>query len=609
MMNNNIPNVPKDKFKLVGVDSKIHDVKFDTKPIGFFKDAMMRFAKNKSSIVAAIIILMQLLFAIIAPLCSRYTVSFRDPYYVTVLPSFSINARNAHGGFWDGSQTRTGGTAMFDKLSAIGYETAYTSEKTQDHSALIRYTKTTDEFGDSYEMYYDTYYEVGYVYKNLSEEEYLQLQEYQNKTGIQVIYPLQKNYTAVGANYWYRLDDASQAAATEAQANKVNYVEVSKASAGRDSNGDLVPDYLTSSNANAYGYNSLKLSFEGTKYEDGTKTESAAPINQKFSAEESYPVLYDSIGNRYRWYSDAVGYVQEIQVDGQYVKAYTEGSASVDGDWYADSTKADKLVSKPLYYCYAIQNQTGYKVRVCYYEYFKYVNGFYPNFVFGSNVYGQDILTCLASGARLSFLLAISVCIINFTIGAIYGAIEGYYGGAADILMERFSDILSAVPFMVVATLFQLHLADKAGPVGSLIFAFVLTGWIGMASRVRMQFYRFKGQEYVLAARTLGAGDGRIIWKHIFPNTLGTIITGSVLAIPGVIFSESMLSYLGIVNLTTSNYTSIGTMLSQGNGLLATFPHVIFFPALFIALLEISFNLFGNGLRDAFNPSLRGTED
>lgn len=174
--------------------------------------------------------------------------------------------------------------------------------------------------------------------------------------------------------------------------------------------------------------------------------------------------------------------------------------------------------------------------------------------------------------------------------------------------MERFAEILSSVPFIVVATLFQMHLSGKVGVVPSLLFAFVLTGWLGMAARVRMQFYRFKNQEYVLAARTLGAKDRRIMFKYIFPNSLGTIITGSVLTIPGVIFTESMLSYLGIVNLETSSLTSIGTMLSQGQGLLSTYPHVLFFPALFIALLEISFNLFGNGLRDAFNPSLRGTE-
>ena len=175
--------------------------------------------------------------------------------------------------------------------------------------------------------------------------------------------------------------------------------------------------------------------------------------------------------------------------------------------------------------------------------------------------------------------------------------------------MERISDILGYMPFIVIATLFKLHLQESVGPLFSLLFAFVLTGWIGMSHRVRMQFYRFKGHEYVLAARTLGAPDRRLIFKHIFPNSLGTIITGSVLAIPAVIFSESMLSYLGIIDLNTSSMTSIGTMLSNGHDCLRTYPHVILFPAIFISILEISFNLFGNGLRDAFNPSLRGAED
>ena len=129
-----------------------------------------------------------------------------------------------------------------------------------------------------------------------------------------------------------------------------------------------------------------------------------------------------------------------------------------------------------------------------------------------------------------------------------------------------------------------------------------------MAGRVRMQFYRFKNQEYVLAARTLGASDFRIMFKHIFPNSMGTIITGSVLVIPGVIFSETSLSYLGIINLNSTQMTSIGAMLSQGQGCMTDAPHVVLFPALFIALLMISFNLFGNGLRDAFNPSTRGVD-
>ncbi|HPG92683.1 MAG TPA: ABC transporter permease, partial [Clostridia bacterium] len=218
------------------------------------------------------------------------------------------------------------------------------------------------------------------------------------------------------------------------------------------------------------------------------------------------------------------------------------------------------------------------------------------------------IFTCLANGGRFSFLLAIIVASVNLFIGAIYGAIEGYYGGAADLIMERISDIIYNIPFIIVITLLKYHMGASSN-IWALLISFFITGWVGMAARVRMQFYRFKNQEYILAARTLGARDGRLMFKHIFPNAIGTIITGSVLVIPSVIFSESSLSYLGIINLSAGSITSIGTMLAAAQPYMTSFPHMLFFPAIFISLLMLSFNLFGNGLRDAFNPSLRGSEE
>ena len=175
--------------------------------------------------------------------------------------------------------------------------------------------------------------------------------------------------------------------------------------------------------------------------------------------------------------------------------------------------------------------------------------------------------------------------------------------------MDRIADILYDIPFIVAVTLFQLHLAQKVGVVPSFLFAYVLTGWIGMAALTRKQFYRFKGQEFVLAARTLGASDWRLMFKHIFPNALGTIITSCALVIPNVISSETQLTYLGIINLQEFAGTSIGTLMSQGQVSMTSSPHAMFWPALFVSLLLISFNLFGNGLRDAFNPTLRGGED
>ena len=255
------------------------------------------------------------------------------------------------------------------------------------------------------------------------------------------------------------------------------------------------------------------------------------------------------------------------------------------------------------------KNGYTFTVRLNPYNYFTYKYGFEPYFLFGSSANGYDIFTRLAQGARFSLMFAVLVSAINLVIGAIYGAIEGYYGGTADLVMERISDILASIPSMVVTVLFNLHLTKYVGTIPALLYAFIMTGWIGMASRTRMQFYRFKNQEYVLAARTLGATDRRVMFKHIFPNSLGTIITGSILSIPGVIFSETSLTYLGIINLDSPTRASVGAMLSAGQGLMTTYPHLVFFPALFIGLLMVSFNLFGNGLRDAFNPSLRGAED
>ena len=249
------------------------------------------------------------------------------------------------------------------------------------------------------------------------------------------------------------------------------------------------------------------------------------------------------------------------------------------------------------------------KIRVLYYNYYQYLYGSTPDYIMGTDSQGYDLALRIAGGIKLSLLVAVFVCVINFILGSIYGAIEGYYGGTVDIVMERVADILWNVPFIVVATLFQIHLSAKLGAIPCLLFAYVVTGWISTASRVRTQFYRFKTQEYVMAARTLGARDRRIIWKHIFPNSLGTIITSSALAIPSTMLSESMLSFLGIVKLGTAESTSLGTLLADASGIWTNYPHLMIYPAIVISLLMICFNLFGNGLRDAFNPALRGVEE
>ena len=271
---------------------------------------------------------------------------------------------------------------------------------------------------------------------------------------------------------------------------------------------------------------------------------------------------------------------------------------------------------KQYYYAYGRKVDGGIEVRAEYYEYYTYQHTEVkkdgisePLFLFGTTETGKDIFACLAYGARFSFIFASVVAIVNFIVGVIWGSISGYFGGKIDLFMERFAEILGAVPSMIVITLLKYHMGSTSQAL-VLFISFFLTGWIGIAGRTRMQFYRFKNQEYVLAARTLGARDARIMFKHIFPNGLGTIVTSIALIIPSMIYSETSLSYLGIINLEAGNTTSVGTLIAAGQkSIMANAGFVAFFPCIFLVLLMLSFNLFGNGLRDAFNPSLRGSED
>ena len=529
-------SISPDKLAFANEGVKLTDKKFDDKPIGYFKDAWIRFRKNKASIVALCIIIVIFLFSILTPLLERrYDSSFMDTFYQRRPPILQW----AYNLGVDGTQSRDFSDKSLVTAYAIGlgaYDAKGEGKSIQEslegnkYQPIRKITKVFSKYDAATKadrIYYnariDRYMEVGFMYFDVELEAFQKIQAYEQETGLQILYPIiadnEYNYdkligSAKSANYWYKTD---------------------------------AKGYPVKINASGYAkrINLLK--------EDGT-------VDTSIALEDNY------------------------QRDGSGNLVYYKRVGGGDND------------------------TALYRIRVLYYNYYIYQNGFEPNYMFGTDSQGYDLALRLAEGIRLSLGISILVCTINFIIGALYGSVEGYYGGATDIIMERISDILADVPFIVVATLFQMHLAQKVGPLISLIFAFVLTGWIGIAARVRSQFYRFKNQEYVMAARTLGASDRRIIWKHIFPNTLGTIITASALSIPGFIFSESMLSFLGIVKLGGSGTTSLGTLLSDASAIWMNYPHLMIFPALVISLLMISFNLFGNGLRDAFNPSLRGSE-
>lgn len=872
MENNNYTNLPKEKFVLVNENKKLHDKELVTKPVGFFKDAMYRFAKNKGSIVAAIVIGVLVLFAIIAPIISPYTVAYNDINYAYCLPKL-FNSEKID--FLDGAKTVDANFVTFVEDYSKGVETG--------HNAIKRQEYTYNEKTGKYHYRYDTYQGVGMIFMgSISRSDYYAIQRYQDKSGVQIIYPItdvdkrpENEKNVKNANIWYETyndPNSSNDIPTNysydekgnlvlnniykeysvPQLNSTNNFDngikakvenknggyaiklIVKTGASyegekiandtfigylatayeEDANGIATKLVQTIDEASAFTFDSanhlFKINVTGHEnpaddgdyylampgrqgsaatfynisklgmvddvtvdvYDDpslpadkrtviGQKT-IHYPNNIPFSMYDGETMVdalsidkeYSFASNRYdttnihyflnSFMNDsysvktsgaikisleeavggykvkinakgAVGYLNvavngnnhsltkeanvdnatiwsfdgltsrlkinltghtDASLDKEYTLAfdYNAGLAILsDGtnfsetlipmtvvtedfdkinDTYTNATTISATAQYRLYaqyvkvnnnyyyidgnfkgdnyfskmriegegnhlYDYAIQKDgDNFEIRINYYEYYRYYHSQIlkdritePYFIFGSTKTGQDIFTCLASGARFSFILAIVVASVNLVVGAIYGAIEGYYGGKVDMIMERIVEILSAVPFMIVITLLKYRLGDKLSPALLLFIAFFLTGWIGMSGVVRMQFYRFKNQEYVLAARTLGAKDPRIMFKHIFPNALGTIVTSCVLVIPGMIFSETSLSYLGIINLNSGDMTSVGTLLADAQGYIDTYPHMILYPAIFISLLMLSFNLFGNGLRDAFNPSLRGTED
>ena len=252
---------------------------------------------------------------------------------------------------------------------------------------------------------------------------------------------------------------------------------------------------------------------------------------------------------------------------------------------------------------YTITTVIGTRSRYRDFYYHGYIAECSPvSFLFGTDNQGRDYFKLIFSGLLTSLELGALASIINIFVGVVWGSISGYFGGYVDLFMERLTEILGGMPWTVLMTLIVLLLGSNFW---TFLLAMCLTGWIGTAATTRAQFYRFKGREYVLAARTLGASDGRLIFRHILPNGIGTIITSAALMIPSVIFSEATISYI-LPNVLSFQGTSFGVSLSNAQAYIYTYPYLIISGSIIMAIVMICFNLFGNGLRDAFNPSLKG---
>jgi oligopeptide transport system permease protein len=235
--------------------------------------------------------------------------------------------------------------------------------------------------------------------------------------------------------------------------------------------------------------------------------------------------------------------------------------------------------------------------------------------ILGTDELSRDYFVRVVYGTRVSFLVGVFASIIVVIIGVLYGSIAGYFGGKTDMIMMRIVDIIYSLPDLLVIILLsvvfretldfsKVPMLQKLGAnMISMFLVFGLLYWVGMARLVRGQILTIKENEYVLAARAIGAKPKHIIWKHILPNCISVIIISAALEIPSAIFTESYLSFIGLG--VALPMPSLGSLASDARSGLQSYPLKLVFPAIMIILIVLAFNLLGDGLRDAFDPKLR----
>lgn len=616
-------------FEFVQRDEKIFDKKFETKPIGYFKDAWIRFRKNRTNVVATTILLVLILLSILVPILTTKNYTELETQLEYLPPRVPYLEKL---GIFDGTRKYTGQHVdrnTIDPDTGLGLPVGKNPDFIIEGSLKNYVERCTNEFEEC-----------------VGGQSVLSLKN--KKTSTSVLSPDQ--FLFVNFNKPILVIDVYSLSGDNAELNVLiseddgeNYepigtitekgvhrIDVFKELSFNDDivsaiklelsgdNGDKTSVALSSVKiydnsqeeaiVNNDGYN-LSL-YEITNAQTGRYVRQNGELLLSSFRYEQYKAQFferEEFGLRASEYDKIIAKNADVCVKSPDPNNPSGWIFSEGCPIKKVISESERLLGPDGKYHFSYHLILDYKLYKGYDE--------IPYFLFGTTAAGHDFFALLWLGLRTSLFIGIVVAIINISIGVVYGAIEGYYGGKVDLLMERFAEIIGRIPWLVWLGLFVILL----GPgVLTIIVLMTITGWLGIAGITRAQFYRYKGREYVLASRTLGAKDSRLIFRHILPNGIGTIITASVLMIPGVIFTESTVSYLGygighgqsikLLGLFELSGVSIGVLLADGRGQLLNKPYLTVFPAIIISILMITFNMFGNALRDAFNPSLRGSE-
>ena len=619
-----------DDFQLIQADKRIMDTKLDTKPTTFFRDAVRRFCKNKSSVAAAIILAILIALAILVPLLSPHNITTVSTTEGFLAPKLF----EAGTGFWDGTRSKT--HIVYDTVNEVPALSDRYSPASIKQS-LISLTVDTEP----------TFIDAASPYGSGGQIVFATDAAVEGKDAF-----LQSKSTTFTRTGGYKLDvvfSDEEGVADSRLGEYSLYLRYGEGEEERIMIRDFCRDYSPvsfdiSAALEERGLGSVKgqivfdlrgtadslryILLESVVLSAGEKADNLEELAEisfddattMVNIGDSASLGYWSCSGRKGIHNSEIFYCNYV-ID-TYMLVYgnadlitysaTELKDWIDKGWcqydhkvgpesfvkLSDDCPLDEVDSQTvLSVTKKLSSITGRS-----WNYRKLGYDKMPKFILGTDVSGFDLFKRAFAGLRTSLILGICTAAFCFSFGLIWGSVSGYFGGNVDLLMERFCDILGGVPWIVVMTLCILHLGNNFF---TFFLALCLTGWMSTAARTRTQFYRFKGREYVLASHTLGSTDMRLIWKHILPNSMGTIITSSVLMIPSVIFSEATLAYL---NLGLQGKQSFGVMMSSNQQYLAIYPNLVIFPAIVMALMMISFNLFGNGLRDAFNPSLKGSE-